>query len=326
MNDGKEFSQLTQTALEKIESRLIEIIPESPRSLYDPIRYALQAGGKRIRPLLTYLSSISDESANWLAAACAVELLHSFTLIHDDIMDNADTRRGRQTVHIKYNVNSAILSGDTIVALAQEVLASGKYEFGDKMMSEFASGFRAVCEGQAYDKEFETSESVTLADYRNMIDLKSAKLLELAAVLGNYSAGGKEVETIRTFTHHIGIAFQMMDDLLDLTAESASLGKMIGGDILEGKRTFLFISALEKIASLNLRDEELLIRIRDRAATVEDIPKAKDLFHSLGIIESAHTEIHTETLRANEILKQIKHESLRSALLSYSNYLLRRTY
>src|SRR5579864_2070818 len=146
MNLSGYFLQQTEIARNKIEVRLRELIPEAPKSLYDPIRYAFASGGKYIRPVLTYLSSLSDVKSEWLPAACAVELLHNFTLIHDDIMDNAQLRRNQPALHEKYNVNTAILAGDTIIALAEESLSSCNYQFAREMMGEFAFAFRSVCE------------------------------------------------------------------------------------------------------------------------------------------------------------------------------------
>jgi geranylgeranyl diphosphate synthase type II len=326
VDQSKQFLTSTEAARNQIEARLLELIPESPRSLYDPIRYALESGGKRIRPVLTYLSSLTNSEADWLPAACAVELLHNFTLVHDDIMDNAATRRGKPTLHTKYDNNTAILAGDAIIALAEESLASGRYEFATEMMSEFAFGFRAVCEGQAYDKEFELRSDVTTDDYIRMIDLKSAKMLELAAVLGAYSAGGENVEPCREFAHHTGIAFQIRDDLLDLTADEASFGKTQGGDISEGKRTFLFVTAMESFDSLNSHDQDLLMRIQSRQTTAHDIAHAKKLFTHIGVIAKAQDAIAEQTAIARKNLENIHNSEVREGLAAFGEYLLGRTF
>ncbi|MDP4219257.1 MAG: polyprenyl synthetase family protein [Bacteroidota bacterium] len=326
MKNTQEFLKSTEKARKEIELRLLELIPESPRSLYDPIRLTIQSGGKRLRPVLTYLSSLSNPSANWLPAACAVELLHTFTLVHDDIMDNADTRRGNPTLHTKYDINTAILAGDAIIALAEESLSSGGYELAGEMSKEFAFGFRCVCEGQAYDKEFELRNDVTTKEYFRMIDLKSAKMLELAATLGTCSAGGEYVEVVREFAHHTGIAFQIRDDLLDLIADEASFGKKIGGDVLEGKRTFLFLSAMEMFDVIDEHDQEMLLRIRDRKATSHDIAHAKKSFAKHGIIDKAMKAIEEETITARNSISGIGSEALRIGLDRFSDYLLGRTY
>ena len=326
MNLSGFYLQQTEIARAKIGVRLRELIPETPKSLYDPIRYTLEGGGKYIRPVLTFLAAQNDPKCDWLPAACAVELLHNFTLVHDDIMDNADLRRGNLTAHKKFDVNTAILAGDTIIALAEESLSSGNYEFAGEMLGEFAFAFRSVCEGQAYDKEFESRDDVTAEEYIRMIDLKSAKMLELAAVLGGYASGGENIEELRTFANHTGIAFQILDDLLDLTADEASFGKTIGGDILEGKRTYLFVKAMESFVDLAGHDQDMLLRIRDKQAKSHDIHHAKKLFAELGAIEKARNAITDETMTARRSLENIPNAEVREGLLQFSEYLLGREF
>ena len=326
MDNSENFLQRTETARKQIELRLRELIPESPKSLYDPIRYTFESGGKYIRPILTYLTSLSDTHADWLPAACAVELLHNFTLVHDDIMDNAAMRRGKPTLHKKYDVSTAILAGDAMIALAEESLSSGKYELAREMMSEFAFGFRSVCEGQAYDKEFELRTNVTAKEYFRMIVLKSAKMLELAAALGAYAAGGENVEDLRSFAHHTGIAFQIRDDLLDLTADESSFGKTIGGDILEGKRTYLYVMAMESFEDLDVHDQDILLRIQDRESTAADIHLAKKLFTKIGVIQKAREAIEDQTMNARRSLENIQKAEVREGLMQFSEYLLGREF
>ena len=326
MNTSENFLHSTEAIRDQIELRLRKLIPESPQSLYDPIRYILESGGKHIRPVLSFLASRSNQSADWLPAGCAVELLHNFTLVHDDIMDNAKSRRGNPTMHNKYDVNTAILAGDAIIALADESLASGKYTFASEMMSEFAFAFRSVCEGQAYDKEFEMRNDVTTEDYIRMIDLKSAKMLELAAVLGAYSAGGENVEAVRRFAHHTGIAFQIRDDLLDLVADESSFGKTQGGDISEGKRTYLFVTAMESFDSLNEPDQALLMRIQGKQTVAHDIAHAKKLFAELGVLQKAEQAISIQTMTAKRSLENIHSSEVRDGLTAFGEYLLGREY
>ncbi len=326
MNTSDNFLHSTEAIGKQIELRLQKLIPESPKSLYDPIRYILGSGGKHIRPVLTFLASQSDQSADWFPAACAVELLHNFTLVHDDIMDNAKSRRGNPTMHNKYDVNTAILAGDAIIALAEESLASGKYKFASEMMSEFAFAFRSVCEGQAYDKEFEMRNDVTTEDYIRMIDLKSAKMLELAAVLGAYSAGGENVELVRKFAHHTGIAFQIRDDLLDLVADETSFGKTQGGDISEGKRTYLYVTAMKSFDTLEANDQELLLRIQAKHTIEHDIHHAIKLFTHIGVIQKAQEAIAEQTTIAKKSLENIHNSEVREGLSAFGEYLLGRMY
>jgi geranylgeranyl diphosphate synthase type II len=194
------------------------------------------------------------------------------------------------------------------------------------MMIEFAFGFRSVCEGQAYDKEFELRADVTVEEYIRMIDLKSAKMIELAAVLGAYAAGGENVEDLRGFARHTGIAFQIRDDLLDLTADQASFGKTIGGDILEGKRTYLFMTAMESFEDMGGHDQEMLLRIRNRIATAHDIHHAKKLFTHIGVIEKALKAIEDQTMTARRSLENIPSTEVREGLMKFSEYLLGREF
>jgi geranylgeranyl diphosphate synthase type II len=315
----KENLQFVQTETDRY---LRSLVPDAPQSLYDPVRYIIGAGGKRLRPALTRLCSLSDPNANWLPAAAAVEMLHTFTLVHDDIMDNAATRRGLATVHEKWDVNTAILSGDVMIALAEESLARGEYAHASAMMREFSAGFRSVCEGQAYDKEFETRGDISAEDYFHMIDLKSAKLIEMAAVLGAYAAGGSNVEPMRRFAHHLGLAFQLRDDLLDLTA-SDDFGKTIGGDIVEGKRTFLFIRA--HAAATTSADRALMEKIAARRASFGDIPSVREAFVRLGAVAETEARIASHTTEATNAVKELEHEGQRNALLSFADYLLTRS-
>lgn len=326
MNQAEKFLLTSESVRAEVQSRLHKLIPESPKSLYDPIRFILGSPGKYLRPVLTYLVSLSDPKADWLPAGCAVELLHNFTLVHDDIMDNAASRRGKPTLHKKYDMNTAILAGDAIIALAEGSLSSGKYQFANEMIHEFSHGFRSVCEGQAFDKEFELRNDVTTEDYIHMIDLKSAKMLELAAVLGAYSAGGKNVEDVRLFAHHTGIAFQIRDDLLDLTANEETFGKTTGGDILEGKRSYLYVTAMQSFDTLQGSEKSLLLRIQEKKATTNDIEHAKKLFTSLGVIEKANDAIKEQTMIAQHSLQNIPDPNVREGLLQFAEYLLGRSY
>ncbi|HZK76522.1 MAG TPA: polyprenyl synthetase family protein [Candidatus Kapabacteria bacterium] len=305
----------------KINTYLAKLIPAEPRTLYDPVRAALSSGGKRIRPMLTALSAGQAGEAEWLPAAAAVELLHAFTLVHDDIMDNAETRRGRPSLHIAFGMNAAILSGDVIVALATAALARAPN--AGEMLAEFSAGFRAVCEGQALDKDFEERDDVSMEEYLTMIELKTARIFELAAALGAMANGGTNLEILRRFAREIGIAFQLQDDLLDLTG-GESFGKTIGGDILEGKRTTLFVLAMKSYDKCGDADRTLLDRIRERGATTDDIPLARSLFEKLGVLEetACMAAMHTENAeRQLEYLPDLQ----RDGLLEFSKRLLGRS-
>jgi geranylgeranyl diphosphate synthase type II len=318
------------TAAEKmrreIEQALAKIVPSTPTSLYDPVRHILGAGGKRVRPILTGLSAKAAGSGpnnSWITAAVAIELLHTFTLVHDDIMDKAESRRGKPTVHTEFGIDAAILSGDVMVALALQSL-SRHAEHSHELVEEFSLGFRRVCEGQAYDKEFETRHDISMDDYREMILLKTSSIFELSAVLGAYAASGRLVEPLRQFARHTGLAFQMLDDLLDLTADHAAFGKTIGGDILEGKRTFLYVEAMDQYARMTPEEKALMDRIAAHLATVNDIAVARILFEKLGVLETTRSMIQKETELAQLALEKVPAQKDRAALVAFSDYLLGR--
>lgn len=308
---------------------LERIVPASPKSLYDPVRYVLAAGGKRVRPLLTALSARAagaHEHTAWLPAAAAVELLHTFTLVHDDIMDNAPTRRGRETVHVQYGSNDAILSGDVLIALSAEALARAKHT--DLLLAEYATAFRRVCEGQALDKEFETRDDIRPNDYIHMIELKTSAVLEFAAVAGALAADEPkptEIESLRKFARHAGLAFQINDDLLDLTAQEGQFGKQIGGDILEGKRTYLLVSAMEALPQFSADDRDIVRRIARREASAGDVTAARELMARTGILEKAGAEAAKETESALAALDALAPSEERDALRVFALALLART-
>jgi geranylgeranyl diphosphate synthase type II len=220
---------------------------ESPDSLYEPIRYIMALGGKRIRPLLTLLGAhlFTDDLDPVLKPAIGTEVFHNFTLLHDDIMDQAPLRRGKPTVHEKWNANVAILSGDVMLVRAYELFLEVRPELLATVLRKFSQTAAEVCEGQLWDMNFETSEDVSIAQYLDMIRLKTAVLLgfclELGALLGGASAAA--ADHLRQFGTDIGLAFQLRDDLLDVYGDSATFGKRVGGDIVSDKKTFLLLTA-----------------------------------------------------------------------------------
>ncbi|HET6511549.1 MAG TPA: polyprenyl synthetase family protein [Candidatus Kapabacteria bacterium] len=321
-------SLIDSTSAERtlFEARLALVIPREPRSLYEPVRHVVAAGGKRVRPMLTALAyKLSRHDDEWIDAAVAIELLHTFTLVHDDIMDNAATRRGMPTVHAKFGTNEAILSGDVMIALAQQALSDHKGEHACDMLREFSQGFIKVCEGQAFDKDFEQRNDVTLEDYINMIDLKTAKVLETAAVLGALAAGKlSHVEPLRTFAHHVGLAFQIQDDLLDLTAGTAEFGKAIGGDILEGKRTYLMLKLIERQSSLKGEERQRIDRVLARNATNADIEVIRSTMREAGVLQETEAAVQQHTDLALQALGSIDADTTK--LREFAEWLLKRSY
>ncbi|RYU78589.1 polyprenyl synthetase family protein [Hymenobacter persicinus] len=220
---------------------------DQPTALYEPIRYIMDLGGKRIRPLLTLLGAhaFTDDLAPVLKPALGVEVFHNFTLLHDDIMDQAPLRRGQPTVHEKWNANVAILSGDVMLVRAYELFFDIRPELLPTILRRFSQTAAEVCEGQQWDMNFETETTVSIAQYLDMIRLKTAVLLgfalELGARLGGASA--EDADHLRQFGTDIGLAFQLRDDLLDVYGDAATFGKRVGGDIVSDKKTFLLLTA-----------------------------------------------------------------------------------
>ncbi len=222
-----------------------------PKSLYEPIRYLMKLGGKRMRPLLVLMaySLYKKDAEKIISYATAVEAFHNFTLMHDDIMDKAPLRRGKPTVHEKWNVNTAILSGDVMLVRVYDMFLSLPDHQLKKVLRAFNQCAAEVCEGQQWDMEFEMKAKVTEAQYIEMIRLKTAVLLGFSLELGAILADAPEADQIalREFGVQIGIGFQLKDDLLDVYADQKKFGKQVGGDIIANKKTFLLIKALEKV-------------------------------------------------------------------------------
>ena len=220
-----------------------------PYGLYEPIEYTLAAGGKRVRPQLAMIAShmFGGQDQDVLPAALALEIFHNFTLLHDDVMDHAEVRRGRPTVHIKWNENTAILSGDQMLIEAYKMLAQVPADKLPKVLHLFNKMATEICEGQQYDVDFESQEHVAIDDYLLMIRLKTSVLLATALQMGAYIAGADEQaqDALYQFGIHIGLAFQIQDDILDVWGDPATFGKAIGGDIACNKKTFVTLTALQ---------------------------------------------------------------------------------
>lgn len=241
-----ELQQIIETAITKVD------YPQHPERLYEPIRYIMRFGGKRIRPVLLLLSSelFNKDVTIALEAALAIETFHNFTLVHDDIMDNAPLRRGKDTVHIKWGVNNAILSGDVMMVEANKHLTNLDSSILKEALQCFNSTAQGVCEGQQLDMEFEERDDVSIEEYINMIRLKTAVLvggsMKLGAIVGG--AGTGDSGLLYQFGENFGIAFQLQDDILDVYGDPAKFGKQVGGDIISNKQTFLLLK-LKEIAT-----------------------------------------------------------------------------
>lgn len=240
-----------ESHIEKVESFLQDNKwGLNPPSLYEPIRYMMTLGGKRLRPLLTLMgySLFKNNVEQIIPQAAAVEVFHNFTLMHDDIMDNAPLRRGKKTIHEKWNVNTAILSGDVMMVKVYEVFCMLDPKILKEVLLLFNRCATEVCEGQQWDMEFETKKNVSVSEYISMIRQKTAVLLGFSLELGALLAGANEKQklVLRSLGVNIGIGFQLKDDLLDVYGDKKTFGKQVGGDILSNKKTFLLIKALER--------------------------------------------------------------------------------
>jgi len=282
------------TALIEKEIRKQKLGKE-PTSLYEPIRYIMSLGGKRLRPLLTLLSySLFKKNVKDIVPyAVAVEAFHNFTLMHDDIMDKAPMRRGKPTVHKKWNMSTAILSGDVMLVKVYEMFSALEPVKFKEVTKAFNMCASQVCEGQQWDMEFEKLNKVSEAQYINMIKLKTAVLLgfslELGAILAN--ASDKKRKALRELGINIGIGFQLHDDLLDAYADPKKFGKQVGGDIIANKKTFLLIKALEKVSGKQKTELSQLLS-STRFNKKEKVAAVKKIYDSLNIPSITEAKIN----------------------------------
>lgn len=282
--------------------------PEEPVRLYAPIKYGLEMGGKRIRPTLLMLTYnlYAEDIERALMPAMAVEIFHNFTLLHDDIMDNAAVRRGRPSVHAKWGANVAILSGDAMLILAYSYLQRTNSERLSAIFERFNKMAAEVCEGQQFDMDFETQQKVSVVDYMRMIELKTAALLAGSAIIGALLAGASDhdCQHLYNFAREVGLAFQLQDDLLDSYGDER-LGKKIGGDILEGKKTILMIEAFSR-ASEEQREVLRTTHQRKDLSDAEKISKIKALYDELGVPERVEQQIAQKFQKALSILDTLE--------------------
>jgi geranylgeranyl pyrophosphate synthase len=293
-----------------------------PKYLSIPYKFLFESGGKRIRPIITYLCAgiFDSEPVKFIKSAVSIELLHNFTLVHDDIMDKSPLRRGRQTIHTKWDDSTAILLGDTILAFAYDLL-----DENINVYKEFNLGLKNVCLGQAYDVEYNNKDKVEIEEYIEMIGNKTSSLLVSAGAIGAILGGAnlEQVNNIKKFNHYLGLAFQLQDDYLDLTADEAELGKFIGQDIIEGKKTFMMIRAKE--LAFESEDLELITKFYDeKGLSVLDIPKVKVVLKKLGIFDEALKLINEYSQKSLEYLKELPDNEYKEMLIVLSNKLMKR--
>ncbi len=320
-----------------VDARLRTLVREKhPRELTDGCRYVLSAGGKRIRSTLLLLSceAVGGNVRRALNVSAAIELMHNFTLVHDDIMDNAASRRGRPTVHKRWNVNNALLVGDVLLGLAYKEMSRTSSPKFQHLLKIFTQGFLDVCEGQALDLEFEHRNDVRLGDYFEMIGKKTGRLISTSTELGGLAGSGStgQVTALRTFGMHLGRAFQLQDDLLDVVAEEKKFGKRIGGDIIEGKKTFLLLKSLEGAKE---KDRSILMGVMNRRSAAShlnpkeqkaEIRSVTSIYLSTGAIEAAKNQIQKDTSKARMALRSLPAGRGRDALLWFSDMLVSRNF
>jgi len=316
----RDYTVLIEKELERID------FPSSPSNLYDPLRYFLKIGGKRMRPILTLLGAeaFGVDKDKALNAALAIEVFHNFSLIHDDIMDDAPLRRGQETVHEKWNNNIAILSGDVLLVKAYQLIAKNDPQSLPEILDIFNRTAVEVCEGQQMDMDFESRDNVSIEEYIEMIRLKTSVLLGCALETGAIVAGASknDAKLIYEFGQQIGIAFQIQDDILDLYADPEKFGKQVGGDVISNKKTLLLLKAFEianetQIAQLNalLAEQDLVLKVKS----------VRTLFDDLAIREICKGIMNDHYNKAKLAMNQLSiSDESKKPLLELAAYLMER--
>lgn len=292
--------------LDKVNAAIGNIhYPQEPQRLYQPIAYTMALGGKRLRPVLTLMAceAMGGQLEAAMDAALAIEMFHNFTLLHDDVMDRADVRRGRPTVHRRWNDNVAILSGDAMLTMASSLAA----KTGNAAVLElFNRTAMEIYEGQQWDMDFETRDDVTVNEYMNMIWLKTSVLLGCACKVGAIVAGAREVDAANLYTMgaNMGIAFQLQDDRLDVWGDEKTFGKEIGGDITQNKKTFLLISALNNARGTQAEELRHWLSVgADRRA--EKVAAVTAIYEQLGLDKEVERMIAYYSGKAIDALDRV---------------------
>ena len=301
---------------------------KEPASLYEPIDYILTLGGKRLRPVLTLMSAdfFGGNYKQALDASLAVEMFHNFSLVHDDIMDNAPLRRGHQTVHEKWDVNTGILSGDAMLILAYQLFETYRPEVFMQLAVLFSKTALEVCEGQQYDVDFETRNDVTISEYIKMIEYKTAVLIGASLQMGAIIADASQScqEKIYAFGKNLGIAFQLQDDYLDAFGNPLTFGKQVGGDIIANKKTFLYLTALQKSTPAEAQELSSLFASMPKDP-LEKITAVKEIFVCSGAAKATEDEIARYTNTSISLLQDIKiSQQHKDTLKSFADFLMNR--
>ncbi|MGZ4117318.1 MAG: polyprenyl synthetase family protein [Bacteroidia bacterium] len=304
----------------------------NPKELYEPISYIMSLGGKRLRPVLVLMACdfFDGDTSKAIHPAIAIELFHNFTLVHDDLMDNAPLRRNQATVHEKWNNSIAILSGDAMMVRAYQELCKADISLLPELLEIFSDTAVKVCEGQQYDMNYESMPKVSITQYIKMIELKTAVLLggalKIGAVIGN--AREEDAQRLYDFGKHIGIAFQLQDDILDVYADAEKFGKQKGGDIIANKKTYLLLKAIEMSEGNRYMKEELHQWINaPQFDSKEKVEAVTNIYNFLNVKELARTEMKKHYDLALTFLKDIPvDESKKKALVDFAESLMVRDY
>ncbi|MEJ2113391.1 MAG: polyprenyl synthetase family protein [Flavobacteriaceae bacterium] len=302
---------------------------QEPANLYEPISYILNLGGKRLRPILTLISAevFGTDYKKALDAALSIEVFHNFSLIHDDIMDDAPLRRGKETVHEKWDINTGILSGDAMLILAYQLFENYETSTFKSLAKLFSKTALEVCEGQQYDIDFEIRDDVTIPEYIKMIEYKTAVLvgaaLKMGAIVAN--ASQEDQEYIYQFGKNLGIAFQLQDDYLDVFGDPKTFGKQVGGDIIENKKTYLYLKSLELSSDENKTQLKYLYELNPKD-NQDKIETVKRLFVLSRSDEKTQNEIENFTKKAFHVLDLINISDEKKELLKdFGKQLMTRT-
>ena len=296
-----------------------------PYGLYEPIEYTLAAGGKRVRPQLAMIANqmFGGNDEDVLPAALALEVFHNFTLLHDDVMDKADVRRGRPTVHIKWNENTAILSGDQMLIEAYKLLSGVPADKLPRVLQLFNKMATEICEGQQYDVDFENQEHVTIEEYLKMIRLKTSVLLANALQTGAYIAGADEQAQgdLYEFGINIGLAFQIQDDILDVWGDPKTFGKAVGGDISCNKKTFVYLEAMRRLGDEAIGNELQQWYSQVLEDNTTKIAAVKEIFEQLDVRTACEKVVEDYTQKALALLNQLPQNAATEQLRQLANKL-----
>ena len=321
---------LTDKEILKMSNSYLDNLPytRKPQSLYEPVKYVLSIGGKRIRPSLMLMAynMYKDDPENILPSACAIETYHNYTLLHDDLMDNADMRRGKPTVHTKWNANTAILSGDSMLVLAFQRMMQCRHDKMKAVLDLFTETSLEIGEGQQYDMDFENRTDVTEDEYIEMIRLKTSVLLACSLKIGAILADAPDTDAdaLYRFGEQIGLAFQLQDDYLDVYGDPAVFGKAVGGDILCNKKTYMLINAFNR-ADEKQRGQLLKWVTSDTFVPEEKIAAVTALYNELGIDKLAQEKIEYYFRQSRKYLADVKVSDERKAVLeAYTDNMMNR--